>query len=678
MTTTMATMRRLLTPAVLAGLVFSVATCRLDMLLESSAATEHPSLSVVPTAVRDSASAGVDEVRRVTVEITNGGVAESEGSFDWIAEESYPWIRLTPREGQVPDTLTITLDPEDLDPGTHEGEITVTASGAGIPDSQVTITVTFITQRPGLAVTPQDIEHQTNLNSGVRFSDTLRISNDGTGELTWTAENDRPWLSLGRTSGTGPGTIPVTINTTGLAAGTHHDEIVITAPRATGSPARVDVTVTIFAPGLTVSPGAIRDTVSFGATTAVTHRLRVSNSGSGAMTWSASRRAPWVALSRSGGSAPADVDVTLDPTGLPQGTHRDTIVFTSPEATNDPVNVPVELAVSQSLLTVTPGTISDEAREGDLSKRQHTLTISNGGSGMFAWTATRDQGWIDLTPTAGIAPPSATITATLDPTGLSPGTHEGRITVSLIGGGAGPVTVPVTFTITRGCEVEETLRPDEVESGTLDSGDCGAPHRPGSFAELYRVAVDAGDTLSLRLTASFDAYLVLADPTGAIVLAQNDECPGETGTACIRDFRIAEGGDYLVEVTSAAAGETGPYQLTATRELSPPSPADATQLRLDGSTPIGVGGTATETGVVFQADVNDPNPRDSIRLEVELRPLGIPFANVPTHLSEFLRPEGGNGPTARAPATGLSDDTDYHWQLRACDRTGRCSAWQPF
>jgi hypothetical protein len=659
---------RALVPSLLL-LVLSVATCRLDMLLKPSANRSPPLLAVSPTSVRDSARAGSDDVRRIEVELLNGG--SGDGEYFWEAEDQRPWIRLSPRDGTLPDTMVITLDPEDLDPGTHEGTITITAPG--MPDSQVTIAVTFVAQRAGLNVSPGSIDHSANVGSGATFDDTLRISNGGNGPLVWTVRKDRSWVTLGAVAGTGPGIVPVTINTSGLPAGTHRDEIVVTAPGATGSPKRIDVTVTVFSPGLAVTPGEVRDTVPPGTTEPQTHTLNVSNSGSGTMTWSASKTAPWVSLSADAGAAPLDVTVTLNPAGLEPGVHTDTIVFTSPEATNDPINVPVELVVSQPGLTVTPDAITDAAMQGDVTKRTHTLTVGNSGAVALGWFVSANTGWIAVSPPGGFTP--GTITVTLDPASLPPGTHEGAVTVTAPGASGSPAVIPVTLTIGRACG-EIVLTPDEVRQGVLSEADCEAPHRPGRRANVYRVELTAGDAFSVRLTAGFNAYLILVNSAG-VVLAENDECSPETGTACIMNFPIPATGSYVIEATSANPGEGGPLTITVVREEPPTGPQGMGQFRDDGVTPIAIGGATPENVVVFRATLRDPNPGDAVRLEIELEPLGSPFIGVTTHTGDFV-PVSGNGASAFARAGGLGNGIGYHWQARTCDRTGRCSGWLAF
>ncbi|MBI4502505.1 MAG: Ig-like domain-containing protein [Gemmatimonadetes bacterium] len=106
----------------------------------------------------------------------------------------------------------------------------------------------------------------------------------------------------------------------------------------------------------------------------------------------------------------------------------------------------------------------------------------------------------------------------------------------------------------------------------------------------------------------------------------------------------------------------------------PATPSGLGQFRIDGTTAIEVGGLTTERTVILQARVTDPDAGDSLRLEAEVQPIGIPFSNVPntTGVAET------SGNTASTTATGLSDYTSYHWQVRALDRSGLASAWVSF
>lgn len=107
---------------------------------------------------------------------------------------------------------------------------------------------------------------------------------------------------------------------------------------------------------------------------------------------------------------------------------------------------------------------------------------------------------------------------------------------------------------------------------------------------------------------------------------------------------------------------------------SPDSPASLAQFRADSLSPIVVGAGISDPVIVVRAVVGDPDPDDSLRLQVELQPLGTDFTGQPTATSAPVL--GGGQATTRAD--GLMDNTSYHWRARSIDQTGRASAWVAF
>lgn len=107
---------------------------------------------------------------------------------------------------------------------------------------------------------------------------------------------------------------------------------------------------------------------------------------------------------------------------------------------------------------------------------------------------------------------------------------------------------------------------------------------------------------------------------------------------------------------------------------SDPAASAPAQYRNDGSTALGVGATTDEDAVVLAATVTDPDAGASIRLQVEVRPAGSAFTGSPTDESGAV----ASGNRATVAVGGLADDTDYHWQYRAIDETGRTGPWTGF
>ena len=107
---------------------------------------------------------------------------------------------------------------------------------------------------------------------------------------------------------------------------------------------------------------------------------------------------------------------------------------------------------------------------------------------------------------------------------------------------------------------------------------------------------------------------------------------------------------------------------------APGQPGSLAQLKSDGTTAIAVGATTDETTVIFQAAVTDPDPGDSIRLQIERQPVSTNFTGTPTITSTPF----ASGATARVTLSGQLTDLSYHWQARAMDRGGLTSAWVSF
>ncbi|MGH7227827.1 MAG: PQQ-dependent sugar dehydrogenase [Nitrospiraceae bacterium] len=100
---------------------------------------------------------------------------------------------------------------------------------------------------------------------------TLNITNTGGGTLSWSVSDNALWLTLSPISGTAPSTVTVSVDTTGLVAGTYNATITVTAQGATNSPQMVPVTLTVTtptgSPSITVTSPAANATLPAGPAT---------------------------------------------------------------------------------------------------------------------------------------------------------------------------------------------------------------------------------------------------------------------------------------------------------------------------------------------------------------------------------------------------------------------------
>lgn len=115
----------------------------------------------------------------------------------------------------------------------------------------------FSEYKPTIGLSPQSLTFQATAGGPNPPPQTVTISNTGGGTLCWTATDDATWLSLNPTSGAlaagASKNITVSVDITGLTAGTYHATITVSAPNATNSPQTVDVTLVIEPPIISVN-----------------------------------------------------------------------------------------------------------------------------------------------------------------------------------------------------------------------------------------------------------------------------------------------------------------------------------------------------------------------------------------------------------------------------------------
>src|SRR2546426_11068582 len=90
------------------------------------------------------------------------------------------------------------------------------------------------------------------------------------------------------------------------------------------------------------------------------------------------------------------------------------------------------------------------------------------------------------------------------------------------------------------------------------------------------------------------------------------------------------------------------------------------QLRRDSTTAIPLGGSTDQSSIVLRGVLADPDPADSLRLEVEVGPVGTAFTGVPTQLGGRV----ANGQNGFVAVPGLANNTGYHWQAPTAGPTG--------
>jgi hypothetical protein len=201
---------------------------------------------------------------------------------------------------------------------------------------------------PVIGASPTSLSFAATQGGANPATQTLSISNQGGGTLTWSATENTAWLAVNPSSGTGNGAVTVMVTTGSLTAGTYNSTVTMNASGA--SLVAVPVTFTIATapvpPAIGASPTSLSFVVTQGGGNPATQSLSISNTGGGSLSWSASDNVDWLTLSPTTGTDNGVVTATVATGTRPAGTYNASITLNTTGAS--PVIVPVTLTVTTS------------------------------------------------------------------------------------------------------------------------------------------------------------------------------------------------------------------------------------------------------------------------------------------------------------------------------------------
>ena len=284
---------------------------------------------------------------RATVRILSGGI----------------WLWVSSDFGQMPAAILVSADATNLSAGTYEATIEILAADAS-PSSQI-VEVTFTVRSgnpPGLTVDPESLSFQ-GVSGEALPTQSLRISNSGTGTLSWQAQGSTTsgnWLSVSPASGLGsassPATLQVSVSSSGLAVGSYSGTILVSSPETNQSiSVAVSLSVSSGEGVLLLSQNSLlfRAVEEGGAEPPQT--LGVLNVGGGTLDWFAEpivrQSVSWLQITPSSGSSVAgstvipQVTISIAHTGLSAGFYVGLVRFTASAANNSPQVLRVDLQV---------------------------------------------------------------------------------------------------------------------------------------------------------------------------------------------------------------------------------------------------------------------------------------------------------------------------------------------
>jgi hypothetical protein len=294
------------------------------------------------------------------------------------------------------------------------------------------------------ALTFSGVAGGTNPTSQVQ-----QISNGGGQTLNWTATKLAPWLVLTPSNGVAPSVMVVAVNTVGLIAGTYSDSVSVSAPAATNTPKKFAVTLTLAPPPPTIAliPDSLYFLAQQGGANPPGQTLNITTT-QGILNWSATENSTWLTLSSYSGTAPSNVTISIDNTGLLAGIHVDSIRISDPAATNSPQYAVVTLDIFSEFPVIVPSPASISViGSGTQNPYQRLLTIQNNGSGLMSWQISKNLFWMSLDIDSGTASPESPgeVFVSFNGAGLVFGEHFDTLTITSSLAINSPVKVPVVF-----------------------------------------------------------------------------------------------------------------------------------------------------------------------------------------------------------------------------------------
>ncbi len=246
---------------------------------------------------------------------------------------------------------------------------------------------------------------------------TMQVQSTPTGANFTVAVSGSPfnaaWLLVSASSGKAPTPLKISVNPTGLSAGTYSGTITVSATinsQAVTQSANVTLAISTPSPMVTATPASL----SFSYTTggpipapSLSSAFLLSSSGAPLTATVSVKSATWLTATPSGSVSIVGllntISVKVDPTGLAPKIYTGQITINAPGATNQSVTLPVTLTVNAAAPIVT-GTWPPGVIRGSAST---IATVE--GSSFFSNSTTKATGF---TPAATVTVTDGTSTAT--------------------------------------------------------------------------------------------------------------------------------------------------------------------------------------------------------------------------------------------------------------------------
>jgi uncharacterized protein (TIGR03437 family) len=495
--------------------------------------------------------------------------SNSYDAVSFTASSSASWLTVTPAAANTFSGITLTANPTGLTQLVNNATVTL-SYGTGYPTLQIPVTFNLAASTITLTA-PSSMTFNYTPGGTAPPSQQLAIGAGSATLVNAAVTSGSSWLSVSPGSGTTPFNFTVSINPTGITTGPLNGNIQITASGVTNSPLNIPVTLNVSASTLTVPTTPLTFNYTTGGTAPAAQAVSIS--GTSGISFSASAATTsggsWLSVTPASGtvSATSSVSISVNTTGLAAGSYGGTVTVTSAGATGSPAAIPVTLNVTAVPLTVSPSQLTFSSTVGGAQPASQSISVGDTSNAKFTATAATTSGgsWLSVTPGSGAA--SASLSVSVNTTGLSANTYNGTITIAATGATSQAVNVSLVVASATGPTIS-----------TVVSGASYATtgFAPGTIATIFGNLLGPANGESFSLNSSGGLNSTLGGVTVTVEGAPAIPTYVSNGQVnFILPFSLSTSGQAAVQVEY--------NKLTSVQFNIPLVPADVQIFSLNGS-----------------------------------------------------------------------------------------------
>ncbi len=379
-------------------------------------------------------------------------VTSSNGSVRFQAAASSTWLTAFQDSAYTPATLAISVVPKNLNPGTYHDTINVTSDEVSNSPQKIDVTLT-ISSDPTLTAAPFGLMFSYQIGAAAPPVQMAVISTRGDAQeftLSSQTSSGGKWLIVAG-GGSTPAAVAAAIDTSFLTApGTFTGNLIITPKSSSMPPLQVPVVVNVSAgPNLVIDGHMVAFQYQTGGPAPATQTLAVGTTTGNMGVQPSVRTADgsgWLKVTPDFVSAPGNLTIAADPSGLPPGYYLGLIALYGVSQEDLIYYVPVTLQVSDGpILTVPSQYLIFRSDMGGPMTPAQMVTVRSTGAPANIQATPSSAGWMRLNPATAVGGVDLAVQAT--PEGMGAGYYMGVVVIEIPGVPNSQQYVPVGYAV---------------------------------------------------------------------------------------------------------------------------------------------------------------------------------------------------------------------------------------